>query len=206
MECLSLNSLHLGHYAKHEAMIPRTIALFGSMLALSCGSYNSIDTFYNAHKNDDQVTAVRVPHFMLSLIGNISPEMKSLVGNTRDLRYMRFPSATPARTQFLNQQMNNMTGNSFIEVYRKNDDLKRNVVSIRERRNTVKEILIYNNNAQNGSFLYFNGNFDPVKVREMAKNQQFEKLGDNLSQEFNMGTPGIEAPTDSDGNGGARPY
>jgi hypothetical protein len=157
----------------------------------NCGSYNSIDTFYNAHKNDDQVTAIRVPQFMLTLISGISPEMQSLVGNTKDLRYMQFPSTTPARTDFLNKQMNGITGNSFIEVYRKNDNLKRNIVSIREKKNTVKEILIYNNNNQTGSFLYFNGNFDPVKIRDMAKNNEFETLGDGLLNQFGAGTPGI---------------
>ncbi len=152
----------------------------------ACGSYNSIDSFYNAHKNDSQVTAIRVPQFMLSLLGNISPEMKSLIGNTKDLRYMQFPSTTPERTQYLNNQMNSITGNSFIEVFRKNDELKRNVISIREKRNAVKEILIYNNNNIRGSFLYFNGNFDPVKVREMAKNSEFNELPKSLVKEFNM--------------------
>lgn len=104
----------------------------------SCGSYNSIDTFYEAHKNDHQVTAVRLPRFMLSLISNISPEMKSLVGNTKDLRYLDFPSATPKRTEFLNQQMNGITGNSFIEVFWKNNNLKRNLISIHEKRDIVK--------------------------------------------------------------------
>ncbi len=173
-------------------MIKRTLFLLSLILMSSCGSYNSIDSFYEAHKNDDQVTAVRVPRFMLSLLGNISPEMNSLIGNTKDLRYMQFPSATPERTKFLNNSMNNMTGSSFIEVYRKNDNQKRNVVSIREKRDAVKEILIYNNNTSRGSFLYFNGNFDPVKVREMAKNEDFQKLGDGLINQFNMGsTPGI---------------
>ncbi|MFK7813867.1 MAG: DUF4252 domain-containing protein [Maribacter sp.] len=173
-------------------MIKRTLFLLGLILISSCGSYNSIDTFYEAHKNDDQVTAVRVPRFMLSLIGNISPEMNSLIGNTRDLRYMQFPSATPERTKFLNNQMNNMTSSSFIEVYRKNDNQKRNIVSIREKRDAVKEILIYNNNTTRGSFLYFNGNFDPVKVREMAKNEDFQKLGEGLINQYNMGsTPKI---------------
>ena len=173
-------------------MIKRTLFLFSLILLSSCGSYNSIDSFYEAHKNDDQVTAVRVPRFMLSLLGNISPEMNSLIGNTKDLRYMQFPSATAERTNYLNNQMNNMTGNSFIEVYRKNDNLKRNVVSIREKRDAVKEILIYNNNTARGSFLYFNGNFDPVKVRQMAQNEDFQKLGDGIINQFNMGsTPGI---------------
>ncbi|MBG49424.1 MAG: hypothetical protein CML05_14150 [Pseudozobellia sp.] len=157
----------------------------GSLVLLSaCSTYNSIDTFYNAHKEDDQVTAIRVQRFMLSMISNLSPEMKALVGNTKDLRYMQFPSPTPDRTQFLNQQMNGITGNSFIEVYRKNDNLKRNIVSIREKRDAVKEILIYNNNNVSGSFLYFNGNFDPVKVRQMAQNEEFQKLGEGLINQY----------------------
>ena len=175
-------------------MFKKTILLLSLVLLTSCGSYNSIDTFYNAHKNDNQVTAIRVPKFMLTLISGISPEMQALVGNTKDLRYMRFPSATPAKTQFLNSQMNGITGNSFIEVYRKNDELKRNVVSIREKRNSVREILIYNNDNLNGSFLYFNGDFDPVKVREMAKNNEFGKMGEGLIQQFSPKTPGINQP------------
>lgn len=169
-------------------MIKRALFLISLVLLSSCGSYNSIDSFYEAHKNDDQVTAVRVPRFMLSLLGNISPEMNSLIGNTKDLRYMQFPSTTPERTKFLNTQMNNMTGSSFIEVYRKNDEQKRNVVSIREKRDAVKEILIYNNNTARGSFLYFSGNFDPVKVREMAKNEDFQKLGEGLINTYNLGS------------------
>ena len=175
-------------------MFKKTILLLSLVLLTSCGSYNSIDTFYNAHKNDNQVTAIRVPKFMLTLISGNSPEMQALVGNTKDLRYMRFPSATPAKTQFLNSQMNGITGNSFIEVYRKNDELKRNVVSIREKRNSVREILIYNNDNLNGSFLYFNGDFDPVKVREMAKNNEFGKMGEGLIQQFSPKTPGINQP------------
>lgn len=160
------------------------VLVIGLILLTSCGGYNSIDTFYNTHKNDDQVTAVRVPKFMLGMLSNISPEMNTLIGNTKDLRYMQFPSATPKRTQFLNQQMNGITENSFIEVFRKNDNLKRNVISIREKRNSVKEILIYNNNGQNGSFLYFNGNFDPAKVRQLAKEDGFKILADGISNQF----------------------
>lgn len=157
---------------------------------VSCGSYNSIDSFYEAHKNDNQVTAFRVPQFMFSLVAEISPEMKSLVGNTKDLRYMRFPSVTESQTQFLNDQMNLFGGGSFMEVYRKNDELKRNVVSIREKRDIFKEILIYKNDNINGSFLYFNGNFDPLKVRELAKNQEFDNFSNGLLPQMNLQTPG----------------
>jgi len=174
-------------------MIKIIVALGLIIILSSCGGYNSMDAFYNAHKNDNQVTAIRVPQFMLTMVSEISPEMKALVGNTKDLRYMQFPSTTPSRSQFLNSQMNGITGNSFIEVFRKNDDLKRNVVSIREKRNSVKEILIYNNNNQSGSFLYFNGDFDPIKVREMANNEQFTKFGENIINQFGGSTIGVKA-------------
>lgn len=150
-----------------------------------------MDNFYEAHKNDNQVTAIRVPQFMFSLLSGISPNMESLIGNTRDLRYIRFPSATDAQSNFLNQQLNSFTSNSFIEVFRKNDDLKRNVISVREKRDVVKEILIYNNDNVSGSFLYFNGNFDPQKVRQLAKSNEFQKLSTGLVPQLNLGTPGI---------------
>ncbi|MEL6919215.1 MAG: DUF4252 domain-containing protein [Bacteroidota bacterium] len=172
-------------------MFKKGVLIIAILSLTACGSYNSIDNFYNAHKNDNQVTAVRVPQFMLSLISGISPEMKALVGNTKDLRYMQFPSTTPSRTHFLNTQMNTITGNSFIEVFRKNDYLKRNVIAIRERKNTVKEILVYTNNSLKGSFLYFNGNFDPVKVREMARNDQFKTITEGIVNQFSASTPGV---------------
>lgn len=173
-------------------MIKNLLLILPLVLLTSCGSYNSIDSFYNVHKNEDQVRAVRVPRFMFTLLSNISPEVGTLIGNTKDLRYMEFPSTTPERATYLNDQMAGITGNSFIEVYRNNDNEKRKVISIRERGDVVKEILVYNNDATRGSFLYFNGNFDPVQVREMVKNRDFDKLGDGLINQFTSGaTPGI---------------
>lgn len=153
---------------------------------VSCGSYNSINSFYEAHKNDNQVTAIRVPRFMFSLVSEISPEMKTLVGNTRDLRYIQFPSKSEPQTKFLNNQMSSFTSGSFIEVFRKNDELKRNIISIREKGDVVKEIMIYKNDNVTGSFLYFNGNFDPLKVRAMAKNQEFDSFSKGLLPQLNI--------------------
>ena len=39
------------------------ILLLTLLLLSSCSTYNSIDRFYDAHKEDDQVTAIRVPRF-----------------------------------------------------------------------------------------------------------------------------------------------
>lgn len=177
---------------KFKIMIRPVFFLLAILLLSSCGSYNSIDSFYNAHKHEDQVRAVHVPRFMFSLLSGISPEIGTLIGNTKDLRYMEFPSTTAERTTYLNEQMTGITGNSFIEAYRNNDNDKRNVISLRERGDVVKEILVYKNNASKGSFLYFNGDFDPVKVREMIKNKDFDKLSSGLISQFvGNGTPGI---------------
>ncbi|MCR1026032.1 DUF4252 domain-containing protein [Cellulophaga baltica] len=150
-----------------------------------------MESFYTTHKNDNQVSAVRVPQFMLSLLSGISPETEALIGDTKDLRYIKFPSTTADKTDFLNTQMNIIAGSKFIEIYRKNDDLKRSVIAVRERKNVVKEILIYNNNAQQATFLYFNGNFDPIKVREMAQNAKFDELTNGLIQQFNIQSSAI---------------
>lgn len=167
----------------------RSYFLILSLLMVSCSSYNSIDGFYETHKNDNQVVAFRVPRFMFALLRNINPEMDALVANTKDLRYMRFPSSKPSQAQFLNGQMNQFIGGSFIEVFRKNDDLKRNIVAIREKRDAVKEILIYNNNNVNGSFLYFSGDFDSAKVRRLANNQDFESFTSALLPQMNLKAP-----------------
>ncbi len=157
------------------------------LLGISCAGTNSIDSFYNAHKDDNQVLAVRVPEVMLDLIAGISPEMQGVIGSTRDVRFMRFEGLSQPRIQTLYNQMSTMTANSFIEVYRKNDEIKRNVISIREKRNTVREILVYSNDQLNATFLYFNGEFDPERVRAMAQNEQLTDFSDGLIQQFGWG-------------------
>ena len=157
-------------------------ALF--LLLLSCASTNSIDRFYEMHKNDNEVLAVRVPQSMLSLLSGISPELQNIIGNTRDIRFMRFSGLSTPKIQSLSNQMSNITSSSFIEVYRKNQDTKRSVVSIREKRNLVKEIMIFNHDDLNANLLYFNGDFDPAKVRSLAENEQFNDMSETLFSQF----------------------
>lgn len=153
----------------------------------SCSSYNSIDRFYEAHKNDNQVTAFRVPQVMINLLAGLSPEMQGIVGNTRDIRFMKFSGLSASGARNLNNQMTSLTSSSFIEVYRKNEDLKRNIISIREKKNSVKEILVYNNNLASASFLYFNGDFNPAQVRKLAESDEFKDISEGLFNQFGSG-------------------
>ena len=147
----------------------------------ACSSARSVDQFYNQHKDDSQVTALRIPSVMINMLSGISPEMQSLFGNTDDIRLMKFSGLSPAKSSSLNSQINNLTSSSFIEVYRKNDEAKRNVISIREKRNTVKEILFYKTDNLNTTLLYLNGNYEPAKVRSLAESDQFDNVAESLN-------------------------
>lgn len=126
---------------------------------------------------------------MFSLLSNLSPEMGSVIGNTTDLRYIRLPASGASEMTALNRQVSQLTSGSFIEVFRKNEGDQRNLVAIRERGNTVRNILIYNNNAAFGSVLYIKGRFDPERVRNLANEDAFGTLEQQLTRSFSGQAP-----------------
>ncbi len=164
-----------------------TYLLLLALMLSSCGTPRNLDAFYNKHKDDDQVLAFRVPPVMFYALRGISPEMDSFFGTTTDLRFIQLPAVKTAGLQDMNQQFNQLTSGSFIEIFRKNDGPKRNVVAIRERGKTVRDILIFNNSELKGSLLYIQGNFDPAKVRSMAQEEEFLNLQDKLIQNYSPG-------------------
>lgn len=170
----------------------KLIWVFFFVLLISCGSYNSMNSFYNQHKNDANVTAVRVPQFMLSLLRNASPEMNSFMGNVRDIRFIQLSPKTEIEGKAINMQINNLTTTSFVEVFRKNEDPVRTLISVREARDVVKEIMVYKTSLKNSSVFYMNGNFDPNRVRKYAKEGNFDKLSNSLMQQYNI-APKISA-------------
>ena len=163
----------------------KIILISSTLFVLSCGSYNSIDSFYNSHKNDANVTAIRVPQYILSLIRNSSPEMTSFLANVRDIRFIQISPSTDIQRNQISSQINNLSSNKFVEVFRKNDADIRTLISVRERKDVVKEILISKNGPKNNSVFYLNGSFSPEKVRQYAQSDQLEKLTSNVLQQFN---------------------
>ncbi len=158
------------------------------LIFCSCGSYNSFQGFYNEHKNNANVTAINVPQFMLSLLRNSSPEMKGFMNNVRSVSYIQLrPSSTMESTRITNQ-INNLTSTRFVEVFRKNTDPIRTLVSVRETRDVVKEIVIYKTAPTQSSVFYMNGNFDPSRVRSYAKNGNFDQLTNSLTQQYQLDT------------------
>lgn len=155
-------------------------------LLVSCGSYNSINSFYNLHKNDANVTAFRVPHFMFSLLRGSSDEMNNFMNNVSDIRFIQLSPKTDIERTAISNQINGLVSNKFVEVFRKNEDKKRTLISVRENRDVVKEIIIYKNSEKNNSIFYFKGNFDPNRVRKYVKENKFDNLSNTVLQQFNF--------------------
>jgi hypothetical protein len=150
----------------------------------ACASTASVDSFYERNKEEDGVLAFRVTPVMFSMLGGLSPDIDSFIGNTKDLRFIRLPLKEAGAAEKLNLQVSAMNTGSFVEIFRKNQGDQRNLVSIRERRGSVREILVYNTGALNGSLLYVRGRFDPAKIRDMARDESFSKLSTQLSGAF----------------------
>ena len=164
----------------------KIVALTVFIFMLSCGSYNSINSFYNAHKNDANVTAIRVPQYMLSLIRNASPDMNSFLDGVKDIRFIQLSPNTDFQRNQISNQINNLTNDSFIEVFRKNQDDIRTLISVREKKDVVKEIVISKNGLKNNSVFYLNGNFNPERVREYAKSDKLDNLTNTVLGQFNL--------------------
>ena len=163
-----------------------TIALL--LFLCACGGTASIDRFYEDHKEDDQVLAFRVSPVMFSMLRGLTGEMESLLGDTRDLRFIRLPANGNSGIPALNRQVAELTAGSFIEIFRKNDGADRNLVAIRERGNSVREILVFGNRATHGSLLYIRGDFSPAQVRNLAKEEAFGNLEERLTGAFGPAT------------------
>ena len=162
----------------------KVILAISAVILLSSCATNSVTSFYNKHKNDNNVTAIRVPQFMFALLTGMSPEMNNMVGNIKDLRYIKLGNTSQIKSQLINKEMNSALGSRYTEVYRQNEDLKRTLVSVKEKGSTVKEIVVFKNNGLNSTVLYMNGYFDPLKVRKAAKNNDFDSLTNLILKEY----------------------
>ena len=151
-------------------------------LFISCGSYNSVHGFYNNHKNDANVTAIHVPQYMLSVLRGTSGEMNSFMANVREIRFIQLKPNNQMERTAISNQINGLVSNRFVEVFRKNEEENRTLISVREKRDVVKEIIIYKNNNKNNSIFYLNGNFDPSTVRDYIKNDKLDNLSNSILQ------------------------
>lgn len=162
----------------------KTILILSVLLFFSCGSYYKMANFYNAHKNDDKVTAVQVPRFMFAVLKGLSPEMNSVLGNVSDLRFIQLQPRDQSEEKNIQADINQLTNERFTDIFRKNDDFKRTLISVREVGNSIKEVIVHKTSGGKHTVLYMNGNFNPTTIREYAETGKFDNLTQSITQQY----------------------
>lgn len=152
----------------------------------SCGSSKSFQSFFNDHKRDLGVTAFQVPNFMRALITSISPEVNSLFGNVKDLKFITFNKISKAKQQTLIKEMDLVTANNFTDILRTNAVEKTKIISVIEDGDVVTKAIIFNSTLAKTSVFYLKGRFDPNKLKQLSETNQFEDLSNKLIQNYKM--------------------
>ncbi|SFZ92213.1 protein of unknown function [Flaviramulus basaltis] len=149
---------------------------------LSCGS--SFQGFYNNHKADMGATSFQVPNFMKAVLSNISPEVKSAIGNISDFKFIKFDNLNTFKRQSLIAEMNAVTNSGYTDVFRKNEVDNTRIISVREFGVVVTDAIIFNSNETETTAYYLQGNFDPEKIRSFADEDTFNTFSNSLLQSY----------------------
>lgn len=150
----------------------------------SCGS--SFQGFYNKHKTDIGTTAFQVPNFMKAVLSNISPQVKHAIGNISDFKYIKFEGVNALKRQSLIAEMNAVTNNGYLDVFRKNEVQDTRIISVKEAGVVVTDAIIFINKGTDVSAFYLQGNFDSDKIKALADEDTFDAFSNDLLQNYNM--------------------
>ena len=153
-------------------------------LLLSCGS--NFQSFYNNHKADIGATSFQVPNFMKAVLSNISPEVKSVIGNISDFKYIKLENINAVKRQSIIAEMNQITNTGFTDMFRKNELLNTRIISVREAGVVVTDAIIFNSNKTQTTAFYLKGNFDPEKIKSFADEDAFNKFSTELIQAYQL--------------------
>ncbi|GAA4230414.1 hypothetical protein GCM10022291_00480 [Postechiella marina] len=157
-----------------------------SALIFSCGS--SFQGFYNAHKTDLGATSFQVPNFMKAVLSNISPDVKSAIGNITDVKYITLKNVNNFKREELIEEMNAVTNNGYIDVFRKNEIEQVRIVSVKEIGVVVTDAIIFNSNKTETTAYYLQGNFDPEKIKAFADENTFNNFSSSLKSSYQLNT------------------
>lgn len=142
----------------------------------SCSSGSArFNQFYNQHKNDNNVSSFQVPGYLRSLIKNVSPELNNVFKNVKDFKSISFTDCSPQQNQQIIDGINNITQN-YTDVIRNNKEEKKTLISVKEKGDFIKEILIHTNSNNDHRILFLKGNFDPNRIKELIDDHELEEL------------------------------
>ncbi len=142
---------------------------------VACSSSQNFNQFYNNHRNDPYVTTFQVPGYLRSFLRNASPELHDLFKNVKDFRSISFKQTTPQKSEQIFHELNYITRN-YTDVVRKNEGDERFLISVKEKGDRIKEVIVYKNIKNKHNILYLKGNFNPERIRQLAEKDEFENL------------------------------
>ncbi|MCK5638367.1 MAG: DUF4252 domain-containing protein, partial [Flavobacteriaceae bacterium] len=147
------------------------LVLLTLIINVSCASTSSFNQFYDQHKNDNNVSSFQVPGYLKSILKNSSPEMNSLLKNVKDFKTISFSNCTPEQSEKITNDINQITKN-FTDIVRDNKENKKTLVSVKEKGDKIKEIIIHNNTNNNHKILFLKGNFDPNRISDLTNSNE----------------------------------
>jgi len=154
-----------------------------SCVMLSCSS--SFQGFYNNHKADLGTTSFQVPNFMKAVLSTISPQVKHAVGNISDFKYIKFQNVSALKRQSLISEMNAVTNNGYLDVFRKNELEQTRIISVKEAGAVVTNAIIFVHQGSDIAAYYLQGNFDPDKIKSLADEDTLNTFTNSLLQNYN---------------------
>ncbi|MFD1315685.1 DUF4252 domain-containing protein [Namhaeicola litoreus] len=152
------------------------LVLVSIILFVNCSSYQSIESFYDNHKNDPNASSFQLPTFLKNAVKNVSPELSEIVGDVDDFRSISFKDCSVGQDQQITQELNSITKN-YKDVVRKNENGKNISVSVKEKGNVIKEVILHSHKENDHYVMYLKGNFDTEKINRLAETEDFESLG-----------------------------
>lgn len=129
-------------------------------------------------------TSFQVPNFMKTVLSNISPEVKSAIGNISDFKYITFKSLNPIKRQSIIEEMNAVTNSGYIDIFRKNEVNNTRIISVREFGVVVTDAIIFNSTETETTAFYLQGNFDPEKIKTFTDEDTFNTFSNSLKQSY----------------------
>jgi len=154
-----------------------------SCLLFSCRSA-SFKGFYDNHKADVGATSFQIPNFLKAVLSNISPEVRAVVGNITDFKYIKLENLNAIKRQSVIEEMNTITNKGFTEMFRKNELINTRIVSVREAGVVVTDAIIFNSNETETTAFYLKGNLNPDKIKSLSDEETLNKFSTELIQAY----------------------
>lgn len=133
-------------------------------------------------------TSFQVPKFMKTIVGSISPEINQAIGNISDFKYIKIENMNNLKRQSLIDEMNAITKQRYVDIFRKNEVDRTQIVSVKEKGVVVTDIIIFNSTADVSTAYYLQGHFDASKIRSLANEDGVDSLTNGLLKSYDSHT------------------